>query len=228
MDSGTQTLKFPIIEELCREPYEPRGILNSEMALIIGLAKAYSIDLFIESGRARGQSTYLLAKYLPDVEIHSIERSRDNDAIYAERRVGHLPNVTLQYGDGCSIIPALVEENASRRIAILLDGPKGEKAVDLLAHCAGSGSVKVGFIHDMRKLDHGQPSSYRSAAEKRFPKHAFSDDADLVAALSWLDAPVWAAGEITGWRPYHIRKTASQAPYEFTGSYGPTVGAFFF
>lgn len=226
MDSGTQTLNIPIIDALAREPYEPRGILNSEMALILGLAKAYNIDLFIESGRARGQSTYLLAKHLPNAHIDSVERVSSADETYARQRVGHMPNVTLRITDGTVWIPEFLQLHQGRRVALLLDGPKGHAALDLMERCAPY--LTLGFIHDMRALDHGEPSPYRKAAEERFPNAIYSDNPELVARLSWLDAPVWAAGEITGWRPYHIRKTASQAPYEFTGSYGPTVGAFFF
>lgn len=220
------TLSFPFLQQLAHEPYEPRGIMNSEMALILGVAHALGIDLFLESGRARGQSTYLLGKYLPSVDIHSFEFKRDEDAAFCERRVKHLKNVSLHYGNGAVAIPEIVRHaRGKRKIAVLLDGPKGEKAVDVLSRCPG---IKVGFIHDMRGLDHGEPSSSRAAAVERFPKAFFSDDQDFVEATAYLDGPVAEAGEKTGWKPYYIRKTHSDGAYEYTGSYGPTVGAFLF
>ena len=47
---------------IAAEPYEHRGILHSEMALIIHTCRRLSVEVVIESGRARGQSTYMLAK----------------------------------------------------------------------------------------------------------------------------------------------------------------------
>jgi hypothetical protein len=203
-----------------KEPYEPRGIFNSEMALLIGLCRKLGVEVVIESGRARGQSTFLLGKYLPGVAIHSVERQRDSDALFAERRLDELDNVTLWYGDGLKLVPQIVQAKTGRRIAILLDGPKGHPALDLLKECTISPDVVVGFIHDMRRVDHDEPAPFRLAAEKMFPGAFFTDDPDYVEATKHLDAPVWALGsEKSQWVPFNIGG-------EHTGSYGPTLGVF--
>lgn len=202
--------------DIAVEPYEARGILNSEMALVIQAIWSFGCERVIESGRARGQSTYLLAKYLPDVDIHSIElRDGHPDEIFAKSRLSGFGNVTLHYGSGVDLVPQIAASSADRT-AVLLDGPKGATAVGILDHCFDLPHVVVGFIHDMRRLDHGQPSPHRAVAVDRLPNHKFSDDPVFVAGTSWMDANAVSAGGPCG--PSHEA--------EF-GSYGPTIGLFF-
>lgn len=204
------------LEAIAAEPYEHRGIIHSEMALIIGTVRRLGVEVVIESGRARGQSTYMLSKYLPHVLIHSVEMRNDPDARYGIARCADLPNVALHHGNGADIVPELVAANAPQRTAVLCDGPKGAAAVSILERCFDHSHVVVGFIHDMRKLDHGGPSPHRAAAVERLPYHMFSDDPRIVAGLFWMDANVVRGGQIVG--PLHEA--------EF-GSYGPTVGVFY-
>ena len=203
-----------IFQHLALEPYEPRGIIHSEMALIIYIAQKLEIERFIESGRARAQSTYILAKYLPDIEIHSIEMREGEDADFGRQRIANMRNVTCHSGDGSVLVSWLVERS-QERTAILCDGPKGAAAVTILEKCFEYQHVMAGFIHDMRKLDHGQPSPHRACAAERLPHHRFSDDPRYVEGMSWMDANVVAAGGPVG--PQH------EATY---GSYGPTLGVF--
>ena len=210
------TLTPAELEAIAAEPYEPRGILHSEMALIIHICRRLGIEVVIESGRARGQSTYMLAKYLPDQHIGSVELRDHPDEAIARERLSRFSNVALHNGDGCSYVPMLCSRS-DRPTAILLDGPKGAAAVSILRRCFFQyPHVLVGFIHDMRRLDHGAPSPHRADAIARLPNHAFSDDPRIVSAASWMDATIIAAGGPAG--PAH------EAVF---GSYGPTVGVFF-
>jgi hypothetical protein len=202
------------LAELASEPYERRGILHSEMALIIHTCQRLGIEVIIESGRARGQSTYMLAKYLPWVQVHSVELRDHPDEAIARERLAELGNVTLHNGDGNYLLPSLVAQS-ERPTAILCDGPKGAAAVAIIERCFWQPHVVVGFIHDMRRLDHGGPSPHRQAAIDRLPNHRFSDDPRVVAGSRWMDERILAAGGPCG--PAHEA--------EF-GSYGPTVGVF--
>lgn len=203
---------------IATEPYEPRGIFPSEMALVLGLCRKLEVDVVIESGRARGYSTYLLAKYLPHgeryPEVVSIDRWRDGDALFAEGRLKAYGNVQLDYGDGCELVKEWVDRSDWGRVAVLLDGPKGHPALRVLASCP---KIAVGFIHDMRQLDHGKPAPFRLEAEKR--GGWFTDDPEYMAATKHLDAPVWAIGAASKCEPFHIEG-------KFIGSYGPTLGVF--
>jgi hypothetical protein len=186
------------------------------MALIIETCRRLGIKHVVESGRARGQSTYMLAKYMPDVRIQSIELRDHPDEDFAKERLKDFRNVNLWSGDGAKWVPYLAEHQAcGDPTAILCDGPKGAAAVDIIARCFELPHVRVGFVHDMRTLDHGGPSPHRAYAVERFPDAAFSDDPRIVDRTKWLDANVIAANGPVG--PEHEK--------EF-GSYGPTVGIF--
>jgi hypothetical protein len=203
-------------KEIAGEPYEHRGILHSEVALIIHACRRLGVERLIESGRARAQSTYMLAKYMPDVEIHSVEARNDPDAQFGRDRVGQMANVSLYDGtDGAVALPAMCRQWDDLPTAVLCDGPKGIHAVAVVQKCFKFAHVKVGFIHDMRRLDHDLPSPFRAAAEAVFARHKFSDDPAFVAGSSWMDASVVAAGGPCG--PQH------EAVF---GSYGPTIGVF--
>lgn len=209
-----------MFQSLAQEPYEHRGILHSEMAMVLYLCRKLGIERIIESGRARAQSTYMLAKYLPHVEIHSIEARGGPDSEFGSERVRGFANVVLHEGDGAELVPAIAHDaptadGRSMRTAILCDGPKGAAAVAIVKKCFEYPHVRVGFIHDMRRLDHGGPSPHRAAAIEHLPNHKFTDD-PAYAWASWMDAKVVEAGGPCG--PQH------EAVH---GSYGPTLGAFF-
>ena len=204
------------LQAIANEPYEARGILHSEMALIIHTCRKFGIEVFIESGRARGQSTYMLAKYLPDVEIHSTDyRSHHPDEAFARERLNGFRNVHLYEENGIDFLVLAARQLGPRRAAVLCDGPKGIFAVGTVEKCFRHPHVRVGFIHDMRRLDHGVPSPYRAAAEAVFPGALFSDDPAYVSETSWLDVNVRTANGPVGpeW----------EAKF---GSYGPTIGVF--
>lgn len=209
------TVLKSILDGLVGEAYEPRGIPHSEMWLILYTIHRLGIKRIIETGRARGQSTYLLGKYLPDVEIHSFELRFGPDEVFARERVAGLSNVVLHLGDSTDMVPHLAAQS-DLPTAILCDGPKGEAAARIIERCFVWPHVRVGFIHDMRRLDHGKPSPHRLSAMRILPKHKFSDDPEIVASSSWMDARVVAAHGPVG--PEH------EAVY---GSYGPTIGVFF-
>lgn len=203
------------MQAIAAEPYEARGILHSEMALVIHTCRRLGIQVIIESGRARGQSTYMLAKYLPDVEVHSVELRDHPDEQIARDRLVPFGNARLWNGNGNDLVPALAIASEGKATAVLCDGPKGAAAVSILRECFKLPHVLVGFIHDMRRLDHGGPSPHRADAIARLPSHAFSDDPRLVQAVSWMDAGILEAGGPVG--PKHEA--------EF-GCYGPTLGVF--
>lgn len=213
IQSPLETLTILEMMRIAQEPYEHRGIIHSEMAYIIHMCRQFGVRCIIESGRARGQSTYMLAKYMPDVTIYSIDLRPDHpDNLVAYKRLNQFNNIELLAGDSRERMPNLAR-GSTGTTAVLLDGPKGKAAVDLLAQCFEYPQVKLGFIHDMRRLDHGKPSPHRQAMIDRFPNAIFTDDPGLVSSSSWMDATIMGHGGPSG--PTHEA--------EF-GSYGPTLG----
>ena len=121
---------------LCK--YEERGILNSEMLAICSLCEELGVSAIVESGRARGYSTGILAKYFKDrpLRIISIDWEKAKwfigaDDKFAKESLAPYKNVELLYGNSVKLMPALVKKLKNERVAILMDGPKGKEAVDL-------------------------------------------------------------------------------------------------
>ncbi len=201
--------------------YEERGILHSEMLAVCGVCEALDVDVIIESGRCRGQSTLVLARYFErsDCEIVSVELERDENADFAEARLASFANVELLFGDSGRVLPELIERFAGRRIALLIDGPKGIEALNLVHKAfALSPDVAAAFVHDMR-IDTPQ-----RAAVAGYPFRAFhTDDEQYRRAFERLDdACLPAPGqEITmhTWRPF-------LKGHDAIPGYGPTLGVY--
>lgn len=199
--------------------FEDRGILNSEMLAVCSLSESLGIQVFIESGRWKGQSTEVLSRYFSNkpVIIESIELYRDENADYVEKKMKDNKNVNLLYGDANDVIPKLVKKYAGKKIAILFDGPKGRQAMDVFQlSFANSNSVVVGFFHDMRRATVEMPNLERGAMEKIFTNSFFTDDKEFVDEFKHLDNDCQTAL----WKPYSIDNKK-------IGSYGPTIGIFF-
>jgi hypothetical protein len=180
-------------------PYEERGILLSEMLAVCGVCDALDVDLVIESGRCRGQSTLVLARYFAGskTRIVSFELERDANAAFAEERLAPHPEVDLRFGDSLARIPELLRGVEARRVAVLLDGPV------------------AGFVHDTRR-----ETPQRDQVEAHLPRSFFTDDEAYVALHESFDELCLPAAdaEITlhTWRPY--KKGEDAIP-----SYGPTL-----
>lgn len=196
--------------------FEDRGILNSEMIAVCSYSIMLQVEVFIESGRWRGQSTEVLSTFFEGKPIHieSIEVFRDENALYVEEKMKERKNITLHYGDANRLVPRLVRKHSGKRIAILFDGPKGREALDIFRLALTlSNSIVVGFFHDMRKPTSVMPNNSRREMEISFPRSFFTDDADFVRKFGDLDSSC----QVALWKPYRINGKK-------IGSYGPTLG----
>lgn len=199
--------------------YEERGILHSEMLMICAVCASLNIDVIIESGRCRGQSTLMMGRFFEDsaTKIISVELERDENAPIAEQRLSSYSNVRLLYGDSLDLIPKLVKQNQDKRIALLLDGPKGLTAVQLIEQVMNQSSdVVVSFLHDTK-----QTSIARNEVLARFNRVFFTDNREYVQQFSYLDETCKPALDspitIHTWEPY---KKGGEPMI----SYGPTIG----
>lgn len=202
--------------------YEERGILNSEMLAACAACERLGVDVVIESGRCRGQSTLILARYFAGsrTRIISVELERGPDAEFAERRLAPFPHVELLYGDGTRVIPERLRAMPDARVAILLDGPKGMPAVRFLdAVLPEHENVVAAFLHDTRP---GTPQ--RAALEDESRRVFFTNDEEYVRAFTALDEsclprPGAPITEHT-WRP-------GMKGHDPIPSYGPTLACIF-
>lgn len=199
-------------------PYEPRGILNSEMLAVASVSIDLSVEVIIESGRCRGQSTAMLGEYFrgQSTEIHSVELIRDDNATFAEKRLSVYNSIHLHYGNAFFIIPQILKKIGNKKTAILLDGPKSWDAVNLLKSIFKDyPNVVCGFIHDTARNE--EP---RTAVSTTFPRSFFTDDNAYVEAHKDLDTPCIIPNKHPDsndrWSPY--RQGEIIRP-----SYGPTL-----
>ena len=82
------------------------GIWESEMLLFYAAVKPFAPKQILESGRARGKSTLILARCFPESRIVSVEYERESEnAPAAETKLKNEPNVELLYGDSREILP---------------------------------------------------------------------------------------------------------------------------
>lgn len=195
--------------------FEDRGMLNSEMLCVVSCCKELGIEVLIESGRFRGQSTEILAKFFlgSEVEIHSIELLVDKNSEYVESKMKKYPNIKLLYGDSAKIIAELVETHKHKRIAILFDGPKGKPAIDIFRYClTKSRNILVGFFHDMRKPSDGMPNTSREVMDKSFVDVFYTDDEKYDSEFGIVDKKCLGLY----WKPFELNGM-------MIGSYGPTL-----
>lgn len=201
--------------------YEKRGILHSEMLAICAVCDQLDIEVIIDSGRARGQSTYTLAEYFRDTHIKIISIDwkgstyfNEEDDVFAKERLARFQNVDILYGNSSRVIPKLIGDLAGKRVAVLLDGPKGQEAVELLSVLTSKHSnIVVAFLHDTMK-----GTLQRQSLEDTFFRVFFTDDEEYVKSYAELDNPCTEKGQ---WRP-HWNKS-----YGYIESYGPTLSVVF-
>ena len=144
------------------------GIWESEMFLFYAAVKPFAPTQILESGRARGKSTLILARCFPESRIISIEYERESEnAPAAEVKLKSESNVDLLYGDSREILPQRLQNGD----AVLIDGPKDFRAVKLAIDLLRTNKPCVVFVHDF------PPSSpQRKFVERNFPNAFFGDD----------------------------------------------------
>ena len=206
-------------------PFEIKGILHSEMLFFVTLMSMLKVTHVIESGRARGNSTELIARYLNEKSdityFDSIERDAASpDVKVAEKRIekSGFP-VKLHYGDAFDVLPILINQTGGKTI-VLIDGPKGIDAVYLGIKAIRANHVVAVCIHDIHKND----VRLRKMVEKYWPNVIASDDEKYSSAFQHLDVECWAEHqkykEYKNWGPYKRGNRIMK-------SYGPTLLCFF-
>jgi len=210
-------VQFKTVQE--RVEFDRRAMWYSELFSFVLMCEYTNCTRIIESGRARGVSTAILAEYFKDsdMEIISIDDRQDSkDARIAENRLADAENVTLEYGDSREIAPKLVVEGT----CALIDGPKGDDALKLAVNLTNHDHVSFVAVHDLHK-DH----FYRELSELLFSDPLYTDADRLVQAFKTLD------DEIHDWSQSTQLLGDTIGPYLKDGvdsdSYGHTLGFFF-
>ena len=160
-------------------PSSDRGILPSEAFFILVTSHPFRPVKIIESGRAQGQSTFLLGKIFTDSKIISIEYDKDNpDAQIALEKLAELTNVQCLFGNSMEIIPKIFTDND----ILVIDGPKDMKALMLTAIVSRRYKPRFVYIHDAYK-----GSILRNYLERSRFKCLYSDEPKFIQSFCFLD-----------------------------------------
>ena len=190
----------------------PRGILNSEGFAFCALAEQLGADLIVESGVCNGGSTTILGKYFNDIPIISTDVTTKLEAIV---RTSIFHNVTIVTGDSNVLLPKICKIfTDKKRIAILIDGPKGVNAITLASKCFNFDNVVMVGMHDMFKSLYGQLKQDRILFDNLQidgGNKFVTDDADFVANYGYLNS----SDENPRHEKYHCARH---------GGYGPCIG----
>ena len=198
-------------------PFEAKGVIHSEMLFAFSIAKELGVQVILESGRARGQSTELTAIFSKyhDIDFHSIEYDKFSpDVEIAERRLKNLKNFcTLHYGDSFDLLPKIIDD---RPTLIIIDGPKGIYGLKLGLEMMKFKSVKGILFHDT----HRDANDVRPFLEKYFRENmATSDDYNFVNKYKYLDQDCWLIySNEHSYQPY-LRKGKLMRSYSNTFSF---------
>ena len=133
-----------------------------------------------ESGRARAQSTLVLARLFPGASIVSLESDPASpDVTVAAERLRECDNVDCLFGDSLLLLPKLVEAGD----VVLIDGPKDFRALKLAFRLLRSGKPLAVFVHDLWL---GSPA--RRFVDRYLPSALLSDDPGWVQRYASLDS----------------------------------------
>jgi hypothetical protein len=191
----------------------------SELFIFTQLCELMGCSKVVESGRATGFGTEVLAKYFEDneVEIVSVEKKPDTEnAAIAERKLGEYDGLDLRYGDSRTVLPSIVDESTG----VLIDGPKGDDALVLALEILDTEDPLFVAIHDLHR-----DTFYRDLSELLFNNRLYTDDDLLVERFQEYDRSYFE------WQKSHNPKEEHSGPYLKNGvkstSYGPSLGVFF-
>jgi predicted O-methyltransferase YrrM len=185
--------------------YEMRGVCNTEMFFVYATVAPLKPKQILESGRARGQSTFVLGQCFPEVRVISVELdSTSPHSSFAEARLKALPNVTCLFGDSRKLLLQYLKDGD----VVVIDGPKGFRAIRLAFNLLRTGRPLVVFLHDF-----AAGKAERRFLERSLPSAFFSDNPDFADRYAFLEGQIDTA--TLRWAVFACIPGGASRPYRF-------------
>ena len=140
------------LEEGWVESWLEGAIFPCEMAFLLAICEKNDIRLIFESGRQDGYSTGILGKYADHhgADVYSIDFEHDTKRARACRaRLDRYLSIHLQKGDSFHLMGKAIRSHHDGPAAVLVDGPKGYRAISLLLASAAFPWVRVIALHNL-------------------------------------------------------------------------------
>jgi len=148
------------------------AILPREMVYFLARCEVNDIDVVIESGRQDGYSTKILGEFIkdkPNMKVFSIDWEDDAErARRCRERLSKYERLSLLKGDANRLFPELLRQNQGRRVALIVDGPKGFWALSLIFASLRFPEVRLVSLHNL-----SPGTAYREFLEKAIAKPLF-------------------------------------------------------
>jgi len=122
---------FLRFKDLNRKKF-PGSLDPSEIYSFLHLVEKNKINVVIESGRQYGYSTYFISKYynINNIKFYSIDLNIDKKITFLSKKTLSKNKILYVVGNFFFVIRGILDTNKYKKIALLVDGPKG-----LLAFC---------------------------------------------------------------------------------------------
>lgn len=167
---------LPVFRKVCEQiPYRHKSIFFSELFLFLRACDHRRVDLIVESGVKHGGSTQVLATAFGG-RLMSIDRAFLPSFLKTCPR-----GVQLIEGDATREIPRILGTLDGHRVGVLIDGPKGDRALALKDTCLQHACVEVVGIHDLPPGHGEQLHSHDTTFRQYFGREL---DALLPAAVT--------------------------------------------
>uniref|UniRef100_A0A7S4V9N6 Catechol O-methyltransferase n=1 Tax=Alexandrium monilatum TaxID=311494 RepID=A0A7S4V9N6_9DINO len=155
------------------------SVLFSEAFAFAAFCRLHGVGAVLESGVYRGFSTEVWSLFAE--EVVAVDLFPGAEVLEAARqRLRRRANVRLVRGDGKAELPRLLEERSGARVAVFIDGPKGELAIRLALKLRGYPQVAFVAMHDM--------APYRGAL-RAHGAYFFTDEPWFQREYGHLDEP---------------------------------------
>ena len=130
------------------------AIFPCEMVFYLAMCDQAGITNIFESGRQDGYSTQILGAYAAKVDgaAYSIDFERETErAQMCRDKLRKFPGVHLFRGDSIQLMGHVALRNRKGGAGVLIDGPKGYRAISLLLATSGFPWVRLLAIHNLSK-----------------------------------------------------------------------------